>query len=137
MTTQVIHPALLAMAPGSYLSAYCTELYITAFYTVTSKSIHTSCLAFYTVISKSIHTNCLAFYTVTSKSIHTSRLAFYTVISKSIHTSLVSLVLGDIEKLRCRYNMRKLSRYNDIHDISYMVLFRKQTILFVYIHHPS
>ena len=47
------------------------------------------------------------------------------------------LVLGDIEKLRCRYDMRKLSQYNDIHDISCMVLFRKHTILFVYIHHPS
>ena len=45
----------------------------------------------------------------------------------------MKLVLGDIEKLRCRYDMRKISRYNDIHDISCMVLFRKQTILFVYI----
>ena len=32
--------------------------------------------------------------------------------------------------------MRKLSQYNDIHDISCMVLFKKETILFVYILHP-
>ena len=50
-----------------------------------------------------------------------------------LFTPLLVLVLGDIEKLRCRYDMRKISRYNDIHDISCMVLFRKQTILFVYI----
>ena len=49
----------------------------------------------------------------------------------------VHVVLGDIEKLRSRYDMRKLSQYNDIHDISCMVLFRKHTILFVYIHHSS
>ena len=44
------------------------------------------------------------------------------------------LVLGDIEKLRCRYDMRKISQYKDIHDISCM---EKQTNLFVYIHHPA
>ena len=37
---------------------------------------------------------------------------------------LMNVMLGDIEKLRCRYDMRK---------IYCMVLFRKQTILFVYI----
>ena len=31
------------------------------------------------------------------------------------------LVLGDIENLRYRYNMRKISRYNNIHDISCMI----------------
>ena len=41
----------------------------------------------------------------------------------------VHLVLGNIEKLRCRYDMRKISRYSDIHDISCMVLFRNNICL--------
>ena len=46
-----------------------------------------------------------------------------------LRTLYMWLVLGDIEKLRCRYDMRKISRYNDIHDISCLVLFRNNIFL--------
>ena len=42
------------------------------------------------------------------------------------HLSYI-VVLDDIEKLGCQYDMRKISRYNDIHDIS----------LFTYITPPN
>ena len=58
---------------------------------------------------------------------------FNTYVTTCVNGTHIRIVLGDIEKLRCRYDMRKISRYNDIHDISCMVLFRKQTILFAYL----
>ena len=42
------------------------------------------------------------------------------------------VVLGDIEKLRCRYDMRKISRYNDIHDFLYGVI--QKTNNFICLH---